>query len=285
MSNNVDFQRLSAIIQELRRLGLDSGSSANQVDQQLTSARSIIHLLDQTALLQRVAGVDVQVLIVSRLQDLAYHDPDSGGIRDIAQWCVSHWLRLLQQNREDVGVLQGLYHITSFERPENPNPKTGLGQAWLLRSQTSLAGIQSEEGNSSSGMYDYCPRSTSNDFLDEEADYTLATTEANSRRHTADYVEARGTLIPATEYLTRAVNIAERDGVLQGQLLSLVRLSCFFHGQGIRAYHLLQAAEAYMSLGNVSYAPGNEQYFRQALLYLRRASQIPGYTITPYLRR
>jgi hypothetical protein len=46
-----------------------------------------------------------------------------------------------------------------------------------------------------------------------------------------------------------------------------------------------QAAEAYMSLGNVSYTPSNEQYFRQALMYLHRASQIHGYTLSPYLRR
>jgi hypothetical protein len=40
-----------------------------------------------------------------------------------------------------------------------------------------------------------------------------------------------------------------------------------------------------MSLGNVSYSPANERLFRQALIYLRRASQIPGYSLTPYLQR
>jgi hypothetical protein len=46
-----------------------------------------------------------------------------------------------------------------------------------------------------------------------------------------------------------------------------------------------QAAEAYMSLGNVSYSSVNERYFRQALLYLRRATQISGYTLSPYLQQ
>jgi hypothetical protein len=40
-----------------------------------------------------------------------------------------------------------------------------------------------------------------------------------------------------------------------------------------------------MSLGNVSYSYINEQYFRQALLYLRRASELSGYTLSPYLQK
>jgi hypothetical protein len=46
-----------------------------------------------------------------------------------------------------------------------------------------------------------------------------------------------------------------------------------------------QAAEANMSLGNVSYSHQNEQYFHRAIRYLRRASQIPGYRLSPYLQR
>lgn len=40
-----------------------------------------------------------------------------------------------------------------------------------------------------------------------------------------------------------------------------------------------------MSLGNVSYSYVNERYFRQALIYLRRASQLPAYTLSPYLQQ
>lgn len=51
--------------------------------------------------------------------------------------------------------------------------------------------------------------------------------------------------------------------------------------------HLLpsQAAEANMSLGNVSSSHGNERYFHAAIRYLRRASSIPGYVLSPYLQR
>jgi hypothetical protein len=111
MSNNMDIQHLATIMRELRRLGPDSTSSGYQLDQQVALARSIIEYLDQTFLLQRVARLDDQVLIVSQLQDFAYYDADSGGIRDIANWCVRQWLRLLQQYIEDVGVLQGPSYI------------------------------------------------------------------------------------------------------------------------------------------------------------------------------
>ena len=46
-----------------------------------------------------------------------------------------------------------------------------------------------------------------------------------------------------------------------------------------------QAAEAYISLGNVSSDRINEQYFRQALYYLRRANEIPGYTLCTALQQ
>jgi hypothetical protein len=46
-----------------------------------------------------------------------------------------------------------------------------------------------------------------------------------------------------------------------------------------------QAAEAYMSLGNVSYARVNEDYFRQAIHFLRRASDTPGFPLPSHLQR
>lgn len=218
----MDFQSLATIVRELRHFGRDAVSSRTQLEQQITLARSVIRYLDHTCLLQRGAPLEDQVLIVSRLQDLAYYEPDSGGIRDIANWCVGQWLRLLQLQIEDVRVLQGLSYTSYWEQAVKTKSIPGLGEAWLLRSQTSLAKIQLEEGSSSTGTCSDEDWSTSYDSFDETADFIHATTEANARRHTSDYVEARGTLIPATEYFTRAVNLAERQGGLGGHLLSLV---------------------------------------------------------------
>jgi len=100
---------------------------------------------------------------------------------------------------------------------EKANSNIGLGQGWLLRSQTSLARIQCDEGSPSSG--------SSGGQAQEAVEIARAAADATARRHTSNYVEARGTLIPATEYLTRAIHAAERQGILRGQLLSLVRRS------------------------------------------------------------
>jgi hypothetical protein len=116
-----------------------------------------------------------------------------------------------------------LYHFAELVKKADVN--TGLGQAWLLRSQNSLARIQLEEGSPTSAIFGEEPQSAWDDDVDEAADTASTMAEANNRRHTSNYVEARGTLIPATEYLTRAVNIAARDGLLRGHLLSLVRFS------------------------------------------------------------
>lgn len=40
-----------------------------------------------------------------------------------------------------------------------------------------------------------------------------------------------------------------------------------------------------MSLGNVSYHNVAEVYLAEALRYLRRASQLPAYVLTPHLQK
>lgn len=103
---------------------------------------------------------------------------------------------------------------------------TGLGQAWLARSQSVLARIHRTEGSSSSGSSGR-PQSMSERFAysssEEARDAERATAEADLRAHTADYVEARGMLIPAVDYFSRAIEVADREGRLTGDLLSEVR--------------------------------------------------------------
>jgi hypothetical protein len=162
-----------------------------------------------------------------------------------------------------------------------------LGGGWLSRAQPALARIHREEGSSSSGRSSGRP-GTGNGAAytpsDEARDAARAAAEADTRLHTADYVEARGILLPSTEYFTRAIAVADRRETPTGGLLALVSLQMFKRQAKHRADRS-QAAEAYMSLGNVSYSYVNERYFRQALVYLRRASQLPGYTLSQYLQQ
>jgi len=51
---------------------------------------------------------------------------------------------------------------------------------------------------------------------------TRASVKAEERLHEPDYVEARGLLLPATEYLQRGVYVATEQGVVTGYLLSTI---------------------------------------------------------------
>lgn len=107
------------------------------------------------------------------------------------------------------------------------NNIVGLGQAWLLRAQNTLARIHRLEGSSSSGTSSGRPASSAGRISlassDEEREAARQAVEADQRAGTADYVEARGILLPATEYLRRAVETAERTNQVSGDLLSMVR--------------------------------------------------------------
>ncbi|KIX05095.1 uncharacterized protein Z518_05967 [Rhinocladiella mackenziei CBS 650.93] len=248
--NLLEESQMENAVREVRRISERHPSPPESWDQRIHIARRAITTFDSTGFMQMPNRTSDRILVISSLQRLAYYEADSAGITDIAEWCMNQWLSLLQRNAEDLNALRG------------------LGQAWLARSQNVLARIHRTEGSSSSGSSGR-PQSMSDRFsytsAEEARDAERAAAEADARAHTADYVEARGMLIPAVDYFSRAIDVAERDGGLTGELLC-------------------EAAEANMSLGNVSYSHQNEQHFHRAIRYLRRASQIPGYRLSPYLQ-
>ena len=106
--------------------------------------------------------------------------------------------------------------------------------------------------------------------------------EHESRLYMSDYVEARGILLPAVEYLKRAADAARTQEKLTGDLLSTV--SCALQSTSLLLLTIYHAAEAFMSLGNVSSPRMNGQYFQQALAYLRTANELPGYVLPLHLQ-
>ena len=92
MNNMTDSQHLADIMQNLQLISHHHGPGGRQPEQNITIARSIVQFFDQSFLLQRAGSFPEQVFVISALQDIAFHDPDSGGIRDITQWCVRQWL-------------------------------------------------------------------------------------------------------------------------------------------------------------------------------------------------
>ena len=116
---------------------------------------------------------------------------------------------------------------------------------------------------------------------DRQAGRTNA--EHESRLSMSDYVEARGILLPAVEYMKRAVEAARTQGKIRGDLLSTVS-----HDAQLTSTYLAdssnQAAEAVMSLGNVSSPRTNGEYFQQALSYLQTAHELPEYVLPLHLQ-
>ncbi|KAJ4288011.1 hypothetical protein N0V90_012027 [Kalmusia sp. IMI 367209] len=142
-----------------------------------------------------------QLPLIAVFQRVAYADADSGGVPDVGNWCLKQAVTLLQVYPEDVDLL------------------TLIGRNWLFRAQKSLANIHlSEQSSTSSGGSQSAPLSTS----EEHRQVTRANVEAESRLYLSDYVEARGILLPAVEYLKRAAEAARVQEKITGDLLSTV---------------------------------------------------------------
>jgi hypothetical protein len=95
---------------------------------------------------------------------------------------------------------------------------TVIGRNWLSRAQRALASIhRAERGSSSgSGASASAPQSQS----EEEDKKARKLTDPEDRVHGADYVEARGILVPATEYFQRAVTATYASGNVDGTVLA-----------------------------------------------------------------
>ena len=100
-------QQIILIKTELRRIETAIETASNDWDRHLAAARAVISSIDNTRLILQRNRADDQVFIISRLQRLAYYDADSGGVQDIADWCVTQWLSLLHVDPGSVEALRG----------------------------------------------------------------------------------------------------------------------------------------------------------------------------------
>ncbi|KAJ6258648.1 hypothetical protein Dda_6696 [Drechslerella dactyloides] len=179
--------------------------------------------------------------------ELAYWDVDSGGDRRLAGW-----------------VERGLGSIIEAN-PGHIRALTLLGRSWLLKAQQYLSKI-SEDGSMSSSSGGSFPF-TNTDWT--SADEDRDTAEQDRKRQDGVYVDARTCLMPAVEFLGRAVYAMEISG-----------------GVGVRGgeIYVLQA-EANMSLGNVTVSSEAQPYFRTAVEALRAASLIESFALPGHLER
>jgi hypothetical protein len=92
-----------------------------------------------------------------------------------------------------------------------------IGQHWLMRAQRPLASIQRAEHGSphSSASGTFVP-------IVDEGKAAQAFARDEQALQTADYVEARGLLLPAIDYFRQAVNMAQAQRRVTGTLLATV---------------------------------------------------------------
>ena len=165
-------------------------------------ARSVIAHLDGTTFMQQPSRTTEQAWMVAGLQRFASIASNNGGVPDIAAWCSRQWLNIFQREPQNVTALRG------------------ISESWMSRARPILARIHRAE-NSSSSSGGSSQRSAS----EEERQSSAARAEAERRAGSQDYVEARGYLQPATEYLERAVAASTAQRTLSGDLLATVSLA------------------------------------------------------------
>ena len=150
----------------------------------------------------------------------------------------------------------------------------------MLKSQQALARISTSDGSLSSqgsssslrhrGIRLHRPSQGS-----EEED--------TARINSSPYIEARDLLRPSLDAFARAVGAADAQGSTTGELLQLVS-TILITPENRLAQTLVQAAEAYISFGNVSHPRNNETCYQRALGLLQRASRMIDHVMDPYLQ-
>ncbi|KAH8800362.1 hypothetical protein F5884DRAFT_825037 [Xylogone sp. PMI_703] len=216
----------------------------------LRLAHATISALDRLRFFRHPGCFDEQIWIVQGFQDYAFHEADSGAIQDIAQWCQRAWLSVLSNH------------------PRNIECLTGLGYNWLLSAQAILVRIYGEESREScsgGSSQDGKLYKTAHNFQRQHINIGFIA-QASKQSDNPSYVEARGYLYPALDFFHQAVKAADVKGSTNGDLLSL-------------------AADANISMGIVSGSPVDEQYFVNAICFLRRAQALPDYHLSSWLGR
>ena len=200
-------QRINVCKTGLNQIYIMLRSSPQNWRNYITLARSVIAHLDSTTFMQQASRTTEQAWMIAGLQRLTSLDADNGGVPDVASWCSRQWLEISQRDPQNIAALRG------------------IGQSWLSRAQPVLGRIHRNNGSSSSSGGSSQLSAQSRSAGDEERPSAAATAEAEGRAGTEDYVEARGFLQPATEYLERAVAAATAQRALSGDLLATVSLS------------------------------------------------------------
>jgi hypothetical protein len=113
----MDAQRITVVKSILHQIAAHLAAYPIDWQSQVPSARSVLPSLDSTSLMLDPKRKEEQIWVIQQLQNLAFADPDSGGVSEIADWCLTKWLVVLGWHQDEVRVLQG----ACSESPQLPS--------------------------------------------------------------------------------------------------------------------------------------------------------------------
>lgn len=104
---------VNSCIEDLIRIKTSLGSTSPNDQVSLTLARSIIRSLNQNNFTQQADSIPYRdrVFLIEGLQLFAYNEPDAGAIDEVASWCESQWLNLLERDESNFEALYGTLTI------------------------------------------------------------------------------------------------------------------------------------------------------------------------------
>jgi len=83
-------------------------SSPDDWQSKISAGRSVVAAIDGSSFMNQGNRLEEQTRVLETLQRLAYWDPDTGGVTDIADWCLKQRLVVLQSHPQNVPTLRGL---------------------------------------------------------------------------------------------------------------------------------------------------------------------------------
>ena len=74
-----------------------------------SAVKTCINYINASQMMFNDSRLDERLWILNEVQQFAYHDPDAGGITELATWCEIEYNRILSVNPLHVGALQGKF--------------------------------------------------------------------------------------------------------------------------------------------------------------------------------
>ncbi|MCJ1239457.1 hypothetical protein MMC14_007453, partial [Varicellaria rhodocarpa] len=208
-------------------------------------ALRVTTIADQYGIMRDKDNMGLRTNCLDVIQRYATYDHETMRDHILSTWCERGWHQVLEDD------------------PENVRALSGLGRYWLFKAQPSLAKVYRAEsligGISSTD-------SSSNRLITDRVRATHTHHyEEIIQQYQPQYTDARTHLKAATDFFQRAVIASEAIHIVSGDLL-------------------IEAAQCHIHLAVTSVKDDALAIFIDAIRFIKRASELPSFSIPCLLR-